>query len=44
MSKKNTLVALDPSISYAVIGLDLAKADVAGGCQKFRVSWDNTCP
>ena len=29
MSKKNTLVALDPSISYAVIGLDLAKADVA---------------
>ena len=27
MSKKNTRNALDTSLSYAVIGLDLAKAD-----------------
>ena len=29
MSKKNTRNALDTSLSYAVIGLDLAKADCA---------------
>ena len=29
MSKKNTRRSLDTSISYAVIGLDLAKADAA---------------
>ena len=32
MSKKNTRNALDPSLSYAVIGLDLAKAG-RRGCQ-----------
>ena len=32
MSKKNTRNALDPSLSYAVSGLDLAKAG-RRGCQ-----------